>query len=256
MPIEPDEIRCTSVPGYTLEGGARTDEELRMELLEAPVFVGLITEASYASAYVLCELGARWGADKHLIPLLAPGVSPSVLQGPIARRHALSCDRQADLHLLVGQIAATLERTTRRPDVYLAALQTVAVYPPAERHSLPTREAVQDVPQSAVDQLAELRSEAIAHILNRRVTTDDEMNELSQDNQAWWERVKAVLEEHFPLAEQLHFTRLGVIENIQFPHTYNAAHAKILREYALRERRLISIIERHTSRSNATAHWA
>ncbi|MDH3233824.1 MAG: toll/interleukin-1 receptor domain-containing protein, partial [Alphaproteobacteria bacterium] len=73
------EIRCTSVPGYKLPGGAETDNQLRSELLEAPVFVGLVTEAGMASAYVLFELGARWGAKKQLIPLLAPGVSPSIL---------------------------------------------------------------------------------------------------------------------------------------------------------------------------------
>jgi hypothetical protein len=58
--------------------------------------------------------------------------------------------------------------------------------------------------------------------------------------------VKEILEKNFSRAEQLNFTRLGAVPNLTFGHEYNAAHAKILREYALQERRLLDIIARHT----------
>jgi len=41
--IQSSEIRCTSVDGYRLPGGAHTDVTLRGEINEAEVFVGLGT---------------------------------------------------------------------------------------------------------------------------------------------------------------------------------------------------------------------
>ena len=52
-------IRCTSVDGYRLAAGANTDQELRREVLEAKVLIGLISSSSFESAYVLFEEVAR-----------------------------------------------------------------------------------------------------------------------------------------------------------------------------------------------------
>jgi hypothetical protein len=97
-----------------------------------------------------------------------------------------------------------------------------------------------------VDELAELRSEGVHEILNRSISTDAEMQALSDYNKQWWQRVAAVLQDNFSKAEQLNFTRLGTIPIAIFPHTFNEKHAKILREFALQERRLLDIIARHT----------
>jgi len=82
--------------------------------------------------------------------------------------------------------------------------------------------------------------------LNRSISTDAELKELSDYNKDWWRRVVAVLERNFSKAEQLNFTRLGTVPVIRFPHTFSEEHAKILREFALQERRLLDIIARHT----------
>ena len=109
----------------------------------------------------------------------------------------------------------------------------------------------QGVNQAALDNLAQLLSAAINHILNRRISSDAELEALSRYNQDWWEKVRTVLEQHFTEAEQLHFTRLGVVPLASFSHAYNAAHAKILREYALREKRLRDIISWRMGKLNA-----
>lgn len=64
MRLSKSDIRCTSVDGYRLPAGANTDEQLRREVLEAPVLVGLMSHRSFESAYVLFELGARWGKNE------------------------------------------------------------------------------------------------------------------------------------------------------------------------------------------------
>ena len=126
------EIRCTSVEGYKLSGGADTDETIRDELLEAPVFVGLISDASFESAYVLFELGARWGAKKRLVPLLAHGVETSILKGPISGINALRCDKEADLYQFVGEASEHLEINAESPAAYQSLIKAVANGQPKE----------------------------------------------------------------------------------------------------------------------------
>jgi hypothetical protein len=244
--LSTEEIRCTSLPGYNLPGGVETDEHIRQEVLTTPVFIGLITESGLASAYVLFELGARWGANQPLIPLLAPGISPDTLQGPISNLNALSCASSANLHQLVNQIATALLIKAEHAEGYQNELEVVSAFPLLASDKVRTTGG-RPVAQAAVDKLAVLRSEAISKILNRRVASERDLIELSADTKQWWESVRAVLESNFSQAEQLNFTRLGTVPDVIFPHIYNQQHAKILREFALQERRLLDIIARHTS---------
>ncbi len=117
--IPQDQIRCSSVDGYRLPGGARTEDQLRREVRSATVFIGFITPASIQSAYVLFELGARWGADLHLMPLLAAGIQPNTLQGPLSNLNALNCDDEGQVHQLVHDVAIVLGKPSNNPASYL-----------------------------------------------------------------------------------------------------------------------------------------
>lgn len=61
MDLEQESVRCTSVPGHTLSPGDVADEALRENLEQCKVVIGLITEDSLKSGYVVMELGAGWG---------------------------------------------------------------------------------------------------------------------------------------------------------------------------------------------------
>lgn len=116
--LRPPQIRCTSVEGYRLPAGADTDEQLREEALAAPAFISILSPFSLASVYVLFELGARWGAKKPFVPLLAPGTGTQALRGPLTDFNALTCDSAAQLYQLVWDIGRTLGIDAESPAVY------------------------------------------------------------------------------------------------------------------------------------------
>jgi hypothetical protein len=116
--LHPNDIRCTTVDGYRLPGGAKTNEQLKREVCGSETFVGLISSAATDSMYVLFELGARWGSDKYLLPLLATGVSPNILKGPLSDLNALSCSNASQLHQMVKDLAEKLEIKPESPDTY------------------------------------------------------------------------------------------------------------------------------------------
>jgi hypothetical protein len=126
LPIRPGKIRCTSVEGYRLSIGSNTDEQLRKEVHAARAFVGLITPASLQSAYVLFELGARWGAKRPLAPLLGSGATADLLKGPLREISTLSCDVEADLHQFVTDIAKVLNLIPAPSSVYQHKIAEVA----------------------------------------------------------------------------------------------------------------------------------
>ena len=70
------------------------------------------------SVYVLFELGARWGAQKPMTPLLVCGGDSHLLKGPLSTINTLSCDNPAQLHQFVEELADTLNKPLDRPAAY------------------------------------------------------------------------------------------------------------------------------------------
>jgi hypothetical protein len=126
--IRADQIRCTSVEGYKLPAGADFDSQLRDEALESRVFIGILSAFSLASAYVLFELGARWGAKRPIMPLLAPGIGPQVINGPLTGLNVLSCENASQLHQLVSEVAGILDISPESPAVYQRHIDAILYF--------------------------------------------------------------------------------------------------------------------------------
>jgi hypothetical protein len=118
-------IRCTSVNGYRLPAGASTSETLRREVREAGAFIGLITPESIRSAYVLFELGARWGAELPFIPVLARGADSTTLQGPLTGFNALDCGSAEQMHQVIQELGRSLSVPVSSPASYGKALRSL-----------------------------------------------------------------------------------------------------------------------------------
>ena len=116
--IPAEKIRCTSVEGYMLDAGVPVNDQLRIEIHEAKCFIGLISQDSLDSTYVLFELGARWGAGLHLIPALLAAADKGLLQEPLKGLNAVCCDSDAQLHQLMGNVAKALEISSGSPAAY------------------------------------------------------------------------------------------------------------------------------------------
>ena len=99
--LSDDDIRCTSVDGYRMPSGVPINQALRDEVHSSDLVIGLITLNSIKSLYVSFELGARWGADKPMIPLLASGFTVRHLEGPLTGINAITLDSDSSVDKLL-----------------------------------------------------------------------------------------------------------------------------------------------------------
>ena len=118
------QIRCSSVDGYRLPAGVDTDAQLRKEVADAGVLVGLLTPNSLSSTYVLFELGARWGIERPMIPLLA-GVTPEEMRGPHRVLNALSCGSESQLIQFIEDTGRELRIGPQSSSSYLDKVRNV-----------------------------------------------------------------------------------------------------------------------------------
>lgn len=126
--LKAKDIRCTSLDGYRLSGGADIDTQLRSEIVHARTLVGIISNESFDSAYVLFELGARWGQGTNLVPLLAHGMDPQSLKGPITGYNALRCDSEAQLYKFIKDVAQQIGVTPEGPHAIQTKIKRIAEY--------------------------------------------------------------------------------------------------------------------------------
>lgn len=136
------DIRCTSVDGYRLPAGVSTDAQLKTEIHDSEVLVGLISAESMSSHYVLFELGARWGAEKPLFPLITDGEGAKVLKGPLQGINALNAYEEAQLFQLVDDIGEKLDIKPESPNSYQRHVKAVVNL--LTSRSVPPEKSVKD----------------------------------------------------------------------------------------------------------------
>lgn len=85
-----EELRCTSVPKHGYKLGRRVEEAIRKDIGKAKIVIGFFTEESLKSSNVLLELGAGWGLEKILIPILGPQIEVSDLPPWIQGGHTMA----------------------------------------------------------------------------------------------------------------------------------------------------------------------
>jgi hypothetical protein len=105
--LQDGDIRCTSLPGYRLRTGIGLSSTLRKELAEAQFVIGILTPESLESGSVMFELGAGWGMEKWVVPVVA-GVEYEDLPGPLKERSAADATNHAELEQLFQEMAEGL----------------------------------------------------------------------------------------------------------------------------------------------------
>ena len=113
--LSASQIRCTSVEETQLFGGANVQETLRQEILGSKIFIIVLSPTSLNSIYVLFELGARWGANKKMFPLLMPSVDLNQVPEPISTFHIIKCNR-AGVWNLIEDVSKALDFEPETPE--------------------------------------------------------------------------------------------------------------------------------------------
>lgn len=123
------EILCTSVASCSLPPWVDIRETLRREIVDAQVFLALVSQNSLESRCVTLEVGARWGANKTIGYLILPDVDSRVLTEMTAPINHVSCHDPAQVGQFVIHVAKELHIDPETPPAYgtqVAALVKIA----------------------------------------------------------------------------------------------------------------------------------
>ncbi len=102
-----------------------TNESVRTEVSESELLIGLITPNALKSLFVAFELGARWGAGKSMITLLASGATVDDMEGPLAEINALECDSLSQINQFAENVASYLKTPLEPTSSYVDEVMSV-----------------------------------------------------------------------------------------------------------------------------------
>lgn len=102
--ISTEEILCTSLPGSDLKPGVAISSALKTHLKDAKIVLGVITQNSLFSEYVMFELGAGWVHEKA-VAILDSGIDFNSVPALLRENNALRISEKSDLYKLIDHIA-------------------------------------------------------------------------------------------------------------------------------------------------------
>jgi len=117
-------IRCTSVDAYKLTPGVQFERKLKRELREAGAFVAIVTRSSLQSTYVLFEMGARWGSERTIVPVLGEEL-PVRLKPPLSELDLLKSSSRVDVLRLLSSVQKMTRRHLQPGQNYDASVDNV-----------------------------------------------------------------------------------------------------------------------------------
>lgn len=115
-------IRCTSVPGYKFSGATHVSSQIRKELNESKIVLGIISKNSLMSSYVLFELGAGWLLEKAYA-LISNDIDFVNIPGPLKENHALKLNDRNDLFSLIEDLCKTTGNKQKTMSLVNAAVE-------------------------------------------------------------------------------------------------------------------------------------
>jgi len=130
LSLEDKEIRCTSVPGHQLRFGKSIADLLKADINIAPAVIALISLESRDSDWVLFELGAAWGLERDIFPILGPGLKIRDLPGPLGNLPCIEAEaddaasRMSDLLQQLGEDLNTASKSGGKVQANLDAFLT------------------------------------------------------------------------------------------------------------------------------------
>lgn len=123
-------IFCSSLKGQSIRPGADFVDSIRTNLDEATCVLALVSEAFYASAFCMCELGGVWLVSKSLLPVLVPPIDTKSLKAVLGGIQVSKIGSAPDLDELRDELISRLAveephgtaRWTARRDEFLEKL--------------------------------------------------------------------------------------------------------------------------------------
>jgi len=100
--------------------------------------------------------------------------------------------------------------------------------------------------QKAIDELAEELSWAIHDLLNKNISSNEELSQWEKEYRSWCQRVSDKLKnrDFFTRANELHFDRLGFVPQTPFTGSFNSHHEWLISQLKLKFERLRDIINK------------
>jgi hypothetical protein len=85
-----------------------------------------------------------------------------------------------------------------------------------------------NVPQIALDRLAELRNEGIDNVYAVRIANEDDLRRWKQQKTNWETMVREHIRSHFPRADYLYASHLGIVPLVHMEAAFNNEHLREL----------------------------